>query len=179
MAKSWKRRVVSPIWALRLHVKNWLGRNMLESELRKQRQPWNPCARPGSLPAHTLIQLYKAVVRPSLENGLPLLAEHAGTIQALDRSQRCILNSFLTLPTLERLHKAKISYGFTRLLLLWFVKSWRPFTLRFCRKCGSPISCQWHVIECTSLVQTCLKIPFCRRYYLWNRFGSSPRHQIG
>ena len=214
-------------------------------------------ARPGSLPARALIQLYKSVVRPSLEYGLPLLAEHAGAIQALDRSQRCILKSWLglppfastdillafsgcppipirlrltqhrrinklqgrwnsewwpdfalllvrkgfldrnwavdnvdlrlnadpkwllqdwfrtpttqrlsdrydqalTLPILERLLKAKISYGFTRLLLLWFVESWRPFTLRFCRKCGSPISSQWHVIECTSLVQTLAEDP--------------------
>ena len=29
------------------------------------------------------------------------------------------------------------------------------------------------------LYKPCLKIPFCHRYPLWNRFGSSTRHQIG
>ena len=56
-------------------------------------------ARPGSLPARALIQLYKSVVRPSLEYGLPLLSDHLGALQALDRSQRCIFKSWLGLPS--------------------------------------------------------------------------------
>lgn len=54
-------------------------------------------ARSMNLPARGLISLYKSIIRPALEYGLPLLS-NAASIQALEKAQRGILKELLGLP---------------------------------------------------------------------------------
>ena len=129
------------IWSFSISIREY----MIEGRWNSEWLPNSRCSLCGKVSWRPSTMLICASMRWSLQVWFRILT----TQRLCERSDQAF-----TLPIMARVLKAKIRFGLTRLLLLCFMESWRPFKPRFCRKCGSPIFCQWHVIECTSLVQT-------------------------